>query len=241
MPKLGYRLIALPRLAAEPVDALPPPASAAAALDASGLPLPDPRVRRRTQRSGLVVGIVVVAVAALLALVLPQPPGAEQAAADLRSRVDRARPFATEPGFDQSGRFSRDGRWVAWSASDEDQERARIWVASRDGQSRHALSDGSAWDMAPVFVDDDSALVFVRYTANTCELREQKLIDKQSRRLTECAPPPAISRIDATPDGRRIAFARDTGAGRAGLALFDRAMAATDGREPVAVDQASCA
>lgn len=241
VPKLGYRLIALPRLAAEPVDALPPPASAAAALDASGLPLPDPRVRRRTQRSGLVVGIVVVAVAALLALVLPQPPGAEQAAADLRSRVDRARPFATEPGFDQSGRFSRDGRWVAWSASDEDQERARIWVASRDGQSRHALSDGSAWDMAPVFVDDDSALVFVRYTANTCELREQKLIDKQSRRLTECAPPPAISRIDATPDGRRIAFARDTGAGRAGLALFDRASGAvtplTDPGEHVLLDQ----
>jgi len=244
VPRLGYRLIARPApeetivpshaaaddagpadAAAVPAAVDPPaplPARLATLLDASGLPLTDAGTRRRTQIAGIVVGAVVVVLVALLTWMLPQPPGAQQTVSDLRTRVDRARPLVVEPGFDQSGRFSRDGRWLAWSTSAETLDLARIWIASRDGGSRHALSDGSAWDMSPVFVDDDSAVVFVRYTANSCELHEQKLIEQQSRRIGECAPPPATSRIDASPDGRLIAFARTTAAGRTGLALLDR-------------------
>ncbi|MBL8300587.1 MAG: PD40 domain-containing protein [Rhodanobacteraceae bacterium] len=229
VPKLGYRLIAAPQpeLAVTPAESadtdLPPPAPrAATALDASGLPLTDPLVRRRTQVMGALIAVIGVVLVVLLALTLPLPPDAKQHAADLRSRVDRARPFATEPGYDQSARFSRDGRWIAWSASDARQDRARIWIASRDGQSRRELSDGEAWDMSPVFVDDDSAIVFVRYTANTCELREQKLIDKTSRRISPCAAPPATSRIDASPDGRSLVFAATLDSGRTGLVLLDR-------------------
>lgn len=252
VPKLGYRLIAVPQ-----AEEVPPPAalSAAAAatatppaetaapttaettaapattpagralstpLDASGLPRPDPHQQRRTYTSSLIVGIAVVALVALLALTLPQPPGAQQHAAELRGRVDRARPFSTEPGFDQSARFSRDGHWVAWSVSDAGNGAAHIWIASRDGQSRRALSEGTDWDMAPVFVDGDTAVVFARYQATGCELREQKLIDRQSRRIGSCAPPPATSRIDASPDGRQIVFAQALENGRTGLASLDR-------------------
>lgn len=238
VPKLGYRLIALPQIDSSSVAA---PTRTVTPLDASGLPLADPRVRRRTQIAGAVVGITMVALVAILALILPQPPGAEQEAADLRVRVDRTRPLAVEPGFDQSARFSRDGRWVAWSASDAEFDRAHIWIASRDGQSRHLLSDGDAWDMSPVFVDDDSSVIFVRYTANACELREQKLIERQSRRIGECAPPPATSRIDAAPDGSRVVFAQAREAGRTGLALLDRASgmvsSLTDPGEQALTDQ----
>jgi Tol biopolymer transport system component/DNA-binding winged helix-turn-helix (wHTH) protein len=249
VPKLGYRLIAMPQPLAEAAPgeppagiALPSPASRpAATLDASGLPLPDPLVRRRTQIMGLVIAAIGVALVVLLALILPQPPDAKQSAADLRGRVDRARPFAAEPGFDQSARFSRDGRWLAWSASNADQDQAHIWVASRDGQSRQKLSEGDAWDLSPVFVDDDSTVVFVRYTANVCELREQKLIDKVSRRIGDCAPPPATSRIDASPDGRSLVFAGVLGSGRTGLVLLDRATgesrALTDPGDQASIDQ----
>lgn len=248
VPKLGYRLVAEPRpdagaVPVQPAQGTPPPPAPrpVAVLDASGLPLPDPQTRRRTQRMGLVIGLAGIALVVLLALTLPQPPDARQSATDLRSRVDRARPFASESGFDQSARFSRDGRWLAWSASNEDQDRAHIWVASRDGQSRRRLSDGDAWDMSPVFVDDDSGVVFVRYTANACELREQKLIDQVSRRIAECAPPPATSRIDASPDGRSLVFAGAVGAGRTGLVLLDRASGGTrmltDPGELAAIDQ----
>jgi len=263
VPRLGYRLIARPApeetivpshaaaddagpadAAAVPAAVDPPaplPARLATLLDASGLPLTDSGTRRRTQIAGIVVGAVVVVLVALLTWMLPQPPGAQQTVSDLRTRVDRARPLVVEPGFDQSGRFSRDGRWLAWSTSAETLDLARIWIASRDGGSRHALSDGSAWDMSPVFVDDDSAVVFVRYTANSCELHEQKLIEQQSRRIGECAPPPATSRIDASPDGRLIAFARTTAAGRTGMALLDRrdgsVRTLTDPGEQALIDQ----
>lgn len=233
VPKLGYRLIAVPQRdeaappptaeTAHPAHATTPAGRALSVpLDASGLPRPDPRQQRRTLASSVFVGIGVVALVTLLALTLPQPPGAQQHAAELRGRVDRARPFSTEPGFDQSARFSRDGRWVAWSVSDAQRNAAHIWIASRDGQSRRALSEGSDWDMAPVFVDGDTAVVFARYQANTCELREQKLIDRQSRRIGSCAPPPATSRIDASPDDRLIVFAQALENGRTGLASLDR-------------------
>jgi Tol biopolymer transport system component/DNA-binding winged helix-turn-helix (wHTH) protein len=239
VPKLGYRLIALPQAEAGSMAAAnPPPAlhsepaphpgpapHAGPVLDARGLPLAEPGVQRRTITTSVVVGIVVVALVALLALTLPAPPGAEQAAADLRGRVDRARPFASEPGFDQSARFSRDGHWVAWSASNAEISSARIWIASRDSQSRRQLSEaeGDAWDLAPVFVDDDSSVIFARYTAGACELREQKLIGRESRRIGSCAPPPATSRIDVSPDNRSIAFVQALPEGRSGLALLDRA------------------
>lgn len=236
VPKLGYRLIALPHaeaavpetggagdIPANPAPASPAVTRTAAALDASGLPRSGPRERRRTHVVVSVLGLAVIGLVALLAVTVPLPPDAEQDAAELRSRVDRARPFATEPGYDQSGRFSRDGRWLAWSASTAGQDRAHIWIASRDGQSRQLLSNGDAWDMSPVFVDDDSAVVFVRYTAGACELREQKLIDRVSRRIGSCAPPPATSRIDASPDGRLIAFPQALGTDRTGIGLLDRA------------------
>lgn len=221
----------------------PQPASshAATALDASGLPLTDAGTRRRTKIAGIVVGVSVVVLVALLTWMLPQPPGAQQAAGDLRTRVDRARPFVVEPGFDQSGRFSRDGRSLAWSTSAETLDLAQIWIGSRDGGARRALSDGTAWDMSPVFVDDDSAVVFVRYTANSCELHEQKLVEQQSRRIGECSPPPATSRIDASPDGRLIVFAKAAAAGRTGLALLDRRDGSvrnlTDPGEQALIDQ----
>lgn len=251
VPKLGYRLIAVPQAEVAATDstssgqaaaaAVPTSAHDAAALDASGLPRSDPRERRRTHLSGIVLGLTVIGLIALLALIVPLPPDAQQDAAELRSRVDRARPFATEPGYDQSGRFSRDGRWLAWSASTAGQDRARIWIASRDGQSRQPLSDGDAWDMSPVFVDDDSAIVFVRYTADACELREQKLIDRVSRRIGDCAPPPATSRIDASPDGRLIAFPQAVGTDRIGIGLLDRRSGAvrnlTDPGSEALIDQ----
>ena len=228
VPKLGYRLIALPQSDAAAATSAPAPATVAVAgidpgLDASGLPRTDPRLQRRTFTTSLVVGIVVIALVALLALTLPQPPGADHAAADLRGRVDRARPFALEPGFDQSARFSRDGHWIAWSASDPELGRAHIWIASRDSQTRRALSEGDAWDMSPVFVDGDSSVIFLRYTANSCELREQKVIANQSRRIGICATPPTTSRIDVSPDGRQVVFAQSVGPGRTGLALLERA------------------
>lgn len=220
LPKLGYRLVA----AVEAIDA---PAAAPASrsgpsLDASGLPVADARDKRRL---GVFIGIgigVAAAVGIFLASILPPAPGEHQEAVDLRSRIDRARPFATEPGFDQSARFSRDGHLIAWSASDEKLDRAHIWVGSRDGQTRRQLSDGDAWDFSPAFIDDDNAVVFARYTATSCELRRQALLAKESVRIGDCAPPPAAGRIDASADGRYVAYTQRLGDdGRCGLALLD--------------------
>lgn len=250
VPKLGYRLIAAPQADAAPALAVvAAPAEAAPAsppreevlLDASGLPRTAPHLQRRTFLYSLIVGLVALALMLLLALTLPQAPGAEHGATALRGRVDRARPFALEPGFDQSARFSRDGRWIAWSASDAELGRAHIWIASRDGQTRRALSEGEAWDMSPVFVDGDSRVIFLRYTASSCELREQPLIANQSRRIGTCATPPATSRIDVSPDGRHVVFAHSVGNGRIGLALLERASGSitplTDPGEIALMDQ----
>ncbi|MDC8015776.1 winged helix-turn-helix domain-containing protein [Tahibacter soli] len=229
LPKLGYRLVA----AVEPADAAPVDAPradtpraetlrAGPVLDASGLPVADPGAKRRL---GLAIAIsigVALALAVFLATMLPPAPGAFQDAGDLRLRVDRARPFATEPGYDQSARFSRDGRLVAWSASDEKLTRAGIWVGSRDGGTRRRLTDADAWDFSPAFVDGDTAVVFARYTAATCEVRKQSLLAQESVRLTDCAPPPATSRLDASADGRYVVFSQRVGDdGRSGLALLD--------------------
>ncbi|HJU40093.1 MAG TPA: winged helix-turn-helix domain-containing protein, partial [Tahibacter sp.] len=218
LPKLGYRLVA----AVEPAQVQPVPATTRApALDASGLPVTDARAKRRLALAIAVCIGVAVALAVFLATLLPPAPGAFQDAGDLRARVDRARPFATEPGYDQSARFSRDGRLVAWSASDEKLTRAGIWVGSRDGGTRRRLTDADAWDFSPAFVDGDTAVVFARYTAATCEVRKQSLLAQESVRLTDCAPPPATSRLDASADGRYVVFSQRVGDdGRSGLALL---------------------
>lgn len=228
LPKLGYRLVAAVEPADAPAIAAPVDAGAAdlsrtaPTLDASGLPVADPRAKRRLALAIAVSIGVALALAVFLATMLPPAPGAFQDAGDLRVRVDRARPFATEPGYDQSARFSRDGRLVAWSASDEKQTRAGIWVGSRDGGSRRRLTDPDAWDFSPAFIDGDTAVVFARYTAATCELRRQSMLAQDSVHLAECAPPPATSRLDASADGRYVVFAQRVGDdGRSGLGLLD--------------------
>ncbi|UXI67173.1 winged helix-turn-helix domain-containing protein [Tahibacter amnicola] len=230
LPKIGYRLVAAcipasvetsPKPSA---PSTPPSRAAPALLDDRGLPLADPAAKRRLTFAALVVVAVVVLVAIGLAGWLPPPPGANQTAPDLRARVDRARPFATDPGFDQSARFSRDGRLIAWSASDAERNHATIWVGSRDGQTRRQLSRADAWDLSPVFVEGDTAILFVRYHVDACEIRRQELLGEQSTVIAACAPPPATSRIDVSSDGRRLVFAqRVPGTSRAGLALMDLA------------------
>lgn len=222
LPKLGYRLVAAVEPDGAPAPAPPAPSKLAPQLDASGLPMIDPGAKRRLALAIAVCIGTALAVSVFLATLLPPAPGAYQYATDLRARVDRARPFATEPGYDQSARFSRDGRLVAWSMADAKLTRASIFVGARDGSARRQLTDVDAWDFSPVFIDGDTAVVFARYTAATCEVRRQSLVAGDSVKLADCAPPPATSRLDASADGRYVVFTRRIGDdGRSGLALAE--------------------
>ncbi|MEO8673134.1 MAG: winged helix-turn-helix domain-containing protein [Tahibacter sp.] len=220
LPKLGYRLVA----SLAPFE----PASMQSAPNAEIVN--SPLVHNETIPPRGFAGAIIVftaavaAVVGLLATLLPPAPGEQQQAVDLRARLDRARPFATEAGFDQSARFSGDGRLIAWSASNVEQNRAHIWIAAHDGSDRHEFSSGDNWDMSPVFIEADKAVVFTRYSADRCELRRQGLLARESVALATCSPPPATSRIDVSPDGRQIAFAIGLGDdGRSGIGIVDLA------------------
>lgn len=235
IPKLGYRLVAaVSSTNLDPTDSGQPQNDETPAVDLAPAPAAKtqsspPAARERNGRPALILLLGTIVVLVAFAVIrnsrIGPPPGAAIDAALLA----QAQPLTSDPGWEQSPRFSNDGQWLAYSAREPDARTAQIVLRSRDGQEMRAVTAGH-WDMCPLFLPGDTQVVFTRHARGSCELMSQSLQSDTAVRLADCA-----SGVRSCPalagDGKSILFSAppsstDHAAGIAGFRLRDGEMTA---------------
>ena len=136
----------------------------------------------------------------------PDPP-AERATASARPPATAPPPrvpivrFLTHTGRDASPAASPDGHTIAFSARRDG--RRRIWIKQVTTGSEAPLTDGD--DDFPRFAPDGSSILFARSEGTRVSLWRVALVGGQQRKVVDDA-----LYGDFSPDGRRIAFVRQT-------------------------------
>lgn len=196
IPKVGYRLLAEVEWLAATSPALPaaaPPAPADAvdrvADTTPSSPAPAPAPARRALRlwtvSAVLAAIVIVGAAALIWTASRRP--ATRPASDWSTRLLRAQPLTSDPGWELTPRFAHRADLIAYSQSGPEQSTATIWLRSRDGRIARAVSDGSADDVCPVFSADDAELIWTRHLADACQILRAPVLGGAPVTIARCA------------------------------------------------------
>ncbi|MEM8601065.1 MAG: winged helix-turn-helix domain-containing protein [Bacteroidota bacterium] len=195
IPRSGYRLIAPVAPLAEGDGLAPAFESGLDGVITLGIAPPPPSQptgvrpttppRRRIGRQGaMLVGVVAVAVSAL---VLSGRFGG-QAAAPLA-----VTPFDLEPGVASSGAWSPDGSRVAYVRRTDESARptAALFVRTTVDAPPLRLDDGTAYVAAPAWSPDGTEIAFVRCAAEGCLPYAVPALGGQARRLADVPVSPA--------------------------------------------------
>jgi Tol biopolymer transport system component/DNA-binding winged helix-turn-helix (wHTH) protein len=223
LPRLGYRLLAPVRFAAEDAtaasaQALQTGSDTDAAVQAAPAPLPRHALRRLLAVFG--------AVALLLVAIAGWQRREPVAPTTAHWQVTRLRAITADPGAERSPALSPDGQRVAYSQAGADGRRR---VVQRTLAPSHVLPVSAGGDQAsdvlPAWSPDGGTLAFLRYEGDACHLLQVPVLGGAPRVLGACGPFPA--RVDWSPDGRWLAASAPPPPPGSGLAI--RVLAADSG------------
>ncbi|HWU51929.1 MAG TPA: winged helix-turn-helix domain-containing protein, partial [Tahibacter sp.] len=216
IPKVGYRLLT----PVEWLEQLPGSAADAAAETASAAPVIAEAPPRRPQ--GLwVIGILVVAACALLAVFGRAPPP---------SRVDLRNPLFAQSGFpvrpvtaeSDSETFpsiSPDGTSVAYTARYPGDDGPHIYLRGLSGSPPIRLSrSDSSEETYPVWSPDGTQIAFLRMRGDVCRIVVVAALGGREREVAGCEPH-FLDYFDWSRDGRSLLISRQ------------RQLAPVDGKE----------
>lgn len=195
IPKLGYRLIApvewleeatappattSERTLADTRDVAAEPATAVTAVSAPA-----------TGASRLAWWIAGATLALALAAGLYQWQTSRVPAKAIDSgwstRLLRAQPLTSAPGWELSPRFAHRLDLIAYSETAPGSDTATLQLRSRDGRVQRAFTDGKHYDVCPAFAPDDSELLWTRHGDDSCELLRAPLLGGAPAVVASCA------------------------------------------------------
>jgi len=188
IPKLGYRLIAkvqwLTDAAPDSVADAPPAPVREEELAASAVSDTGP-ARRHNLLPRMVVAIAVLALLGAVAYGVREqaPTGADS----LATRLLRAQPLTSDPGWELTPRFAHRLDLIAYSASGPGHRAATMKLRSRDGRVQRAFTDGSHYDICPTFSPDDREILWTRHGDDSCEMLRAPLLGGAPVRVASCA------------------------------------------------------
>jgi eukaryotic-like serine/threonine-protein kinase len=172
------------------------------------MPPPRPRWRRPVFVAGAVAALAMAALAGRALI----PSGRWSGPGDPRQVTPRQ--VTSEPGVETDPALSPDGTLVAYSALGV--EGADLRLKDVRGGPELRLTDGAAADTSPAWFPDGSALVFVSSQDGREGIWKIHHLGGQPSRLLADARDPAVS-----PDGQRLAFARNAPSGHARIGVVD--------------------
>lgn len=119
-----------------------------------------------------------------------------------------ARPLVSDPGRNQTPRFSTSGELIAYSAGDPQTGIARIRIRSRDGRVDTMIDSEGHWDICPVFSPDGVDLFWLRHGPTDCRVMRAPLTGGEAKTVSACNRN-VRSCPDLSPDGGIIVFTAD--------------------------------
>jgi Tol biopolymer transport system component len=167
--------------------------SAMSAPPAEPGPLPASRPKRRAP--GIVVWISCAGLLIVAAILF-----APSRYSATRARIPR--PLTNKTGNSRTPRFSRDGKYLAYSV--DSASLSHIYFRPVEGGAAEQVTTGPRLDYSPAWSPDGKQIAFLRQTPSAVEVRITTLDGKSDRLLSSVA---IVDPIDWSPDGKFIAVA----------------------------------
>jgi DNA-binding winged helix-turn-helix (wHTH) protein/Tol biopolymer transport system component len=194
IPKLGYRLIAQVEWLHQAPAAMAPTdaravstdregAATATASDSAPVAVRAPFAPARNWITVTATLLAVLLVGTYHWRAQMQTGGLDQ----LSTRLLRAQPLTSDPGWELTPRFARAIDLIAYSNSGPRQSQATLMLRSRDGRVQRAFTDGSHYDVCPTFSPDDREILWTRHGDNGCEILRAPLLGGAPVRVASCA------------------------------------------------------
>lgn len=208
LPKVGYRLVAPVVRETLPIASPTPAGSAATADRQTAIATAVSTETTPSASIGKWVGVIVagLATSGLIFAWLGRTQPSTPTPPDWVARINAAAPFASDPALELGPRFSPDGRQVIYVRRAATARQSEIVIQDIASGTRTVAVASAQTMSSPVFFADGVRIAYWTQTADSCEIVEYHLQQKNVKRLLDCTLRPQ-PRFDLSPDGRHLVFA----------------------------------
>lgn len=225
--KTGYQLVLSAVTLPPPGAGSPAPAEPAFEPERKPAAAPPRRFRR------LVWLLPVLPLLLLAALAMQRWLVVDAGAPSTGVDADRPQALTMLDGVEDYPAFSADGKRLAFVRQHAGEaDRVRIVDPRRPGLAPRDLRDEAGYTLArPMWLGPDELAYARAHDGSDCEVLAVRLDTGQRRHLSGCFFQRRLAFVDASPDGRWLALARNQPDGRSGISVVLHAVA--DGSERV--------